>query len=569
MDAPESRAASPGATTPPAWEAAHSGTDRAPAAWDPFATGTEADAEVVIREAREFEAGAAELWQEEVARLRPAAAGKSSFGVPSDEAPESPLPHLAEPRAEPPAASETEIDGERVESLPSHGADDIAAGEESDTETERSFESAWERAMDASPVVETPSDREESTPVSNLSSAIAGVPPLLHAPGWPGVDDAGREMEEESAPPQPEIGEWPRYEPERGGESERAEVEREEIEPQELERQELERTEPETLELDRAEWIGAEPETVELARPEFESAEPETVELDRAEFMGTESERTDPREPDWPPGIAPPAPVAPRGGEVRDAINELEKELIGEHTRELVAKEPNRAPWRVLVPGAIIGILALLFWAYQNEIIRFEPKPPHPSESGSPGLSQRVQVPPAKPGGENPAAAKVPSASEPAGSPAAPSASTPPAGVPPSSGATPPQGAPPTVKPAPTKPSPAEQPAPNVAPPAPGATPSQPPEESAHAMTPPGESLTGFGVQVSSFQTEARAREDLARYQKIGYKGVIITVEVPGRGKRRRVILGPYPTQEEAASVASAIREDGLSPEAQAVPLGR
>jgi cell division septation protein DedD len=74
---------------------------------------------------------------------------------------------------------------------------------------------------------------------------------------------------------------------------------------------------------------------------------------------------------------------------------------------------------------------------------------------------------------------------------------------------------------------------------------------------------------VSSFQTQAKANEDLARYQAIGYRGVIVMVNVPGKGAWRRVVLGPYPSLAEAESVALAIREDGLSPKAQAMSLGR
>jgi cell division septation protein DedD len=73
---------------------------------------------------------------------------------------------------------------------------------------------------------------------------------------------------------------------------------------------------------------------------------------------------------------------------------------------------------------------------------------------------------------------------------------------------------------------------------------------------------------VSSFQTVAKANEDLQRFQGIGYRGVIITVQVPGRGSWRRVILGPYPTLEEAQSVMQAVREDGLSPKAETMKLG-
>jgi hypothetical protein len=72
---------------------------------------------------------------------------------------------------------------------------------------------------------------------------------------------------------------------------------------------------------------------------------------------------------------------------------------------------------------------------------------------------------------------------------------------------------------------------------------------------------------VSSFRTEARALEDLAQYEKIGYRGVIVTVELAGRGTWRRVLLGPYPTVEEARQVAEAVKEDALAPDAMVLKV--
>jgi len=87
------------------------------------------------------------------------------------------------------------------------------------------------------------------------------------------------------------------------------------------------------------------------------------------------------------------------------------------------------------------------------------------------------------------------------------------------------------------------------------------------ASTEPSTPVTGYGVHVSSFQTLAKANEDLDRYREVGYRGLVVTVQVPGKGRWRRVMLGPYPTLEEARSVAQAIREDSISPEAEAMKL--
>ena len=38
-----------------------------------------------------------------------------------------------------------------------------------------------------------------------------------------------------------------------------------------------------------------------------------------------------------------------------------------------------RTPWRVLLIGGFFGVLAILFWAYQTDIIRLEQWAPGPS----------------------------------------------------------------------------------------------------------------------------------------------------------------------------------------------
>jgi cell division septation protein DedD len=72
---------------------------------------------------------------------------------------------------------------------------------------------------------------------------------------------------------------------------------------------------------------------------------------------------------------------------------------------------------------------------------------------------------------------------------------------------------------------------------------------------------------VSSFKTESIAQNDLARFRALGYPGIIVAVEVPGRGIWRRVVLGPYDSPSEAEAMATAVRAAGLSEKAQAMRL--
>jgi cell division septation protein DedD len=276
---------------------------------------------------------------------------------------------------------------------------------------------------------------------------------------------------------------------------------------------------------------------------------------------------------DWP-DVAPVVPSAAPGERVVNAIEEIEGELVGRRPVEVRPPHPpvpvgkassgtGHKPWRLLVPGAVIGIAALLFWAYQNDVIQFERRPPRTPTSAAPSASNGA-------GATDAGAVGSPPTSEPGGA-IAPTGTTAPPKTSTPSGATP----------APTKPAPTQPAPPKTAEskPAPTKSAPVPPEPTKPAATEPGASApaqpgpagaqpTGFGVHVSSFQTVAKANEDLQRFQGIGYRGVIITVQVPGRGSWRRVILGPYPTLEEAQSVMQAVREDGLSPKAETMKLG-
>ena len=235
---------------------------------------------------------------------------------------------------------------------------------------------------------------------------------------------------------------------------------------------------------------------------------------------------------DWPAMVAPVFPADAPRDEVVNAIDELEEELVGRGWSDAPPRAPitdtgrghERKPWRVLVPGAAIGVIALLFWAYHNEVIQFERRPPRGPETAPPVLNEGPAA-----GSEGPV---LPSSSPPSTEPATPE--------------------PASSKPAAAMPGVTT---PDVTPPA------------GSASSEPSTPVTGYGVHVSSFQTLAKANEDLDRYREVGYRGLVVTVQVPGKGRWRRVMLGPYPTLEEARSVAQAIREDSISPEAEAMKL--
>ena len=78
-----------------------------------------------------------------------------------------------------------------------------------------------------------------------------------------------------------------------------------------------------------------------------------------------------------------------------------------------------------------------------------------------------------------------------------------------------------------------------------------------------------YGVHVSSFRTLAKAEEDLGNYQALGYQGVIVSVDIPGKGTWQRVLLGPYSSQSEASRVMETVRADQLSPAAQVQRIPR
>jgi hypothetical protein len=306
-------------------------------------------------------------------------------------------------------------------------------------------------------------------------------------------------------------------------------------------------------------------------------------------------------------------------------IEEIEEELVGvtAHAPSGVDDEPapSRTPWRVLVIGGLVGLAAVGLWAYQSGMIRLEPPPPRstaiidetaekapvarPADSSAPppapsesqpeapaaGLPATGQV--TDPGAEEPASvatgadSKRPDAAHPTAQ--ATGSSKPledristsdmgvgggtPAILEPASGsvAAPVKAPPPAPKPTPV-PAAAK---PKTQPPATGPRASSAPAGRSEEAPPldsgavrvVGEMPVGFGVHVSSFRTEATAVNDLARFRTLGYPGVVVTVEVTGRGTWRRVVLGPYASASDAEDIAAAVRASGLSDKAQTMRL--
>jgi len=310
-------------------------------------------------------------------------------------------------------------------------------------------------------------------------------------------------------------------------------------------------------------------------------------------------------------------------------IQEIEQELVGAAASAAagpvaVADEPppSRTPWRVLVIGCLVGLAAVGLWAYQSGMIRLEPPPPRSASAIKETTeSQRPKRTAKPPAAETPAPAPnsapaatpdagTTTASGPAVGQTAPAQESAPAssgqapaiiGTPATKGAVSTSGmgldtalgsqgvSPPAAKstnlppartPAPaTQPSsppattakgsaPQTVPAPLPAKPAPSPTaPAKAPSAPAADVRVVGDAPAGYGVHVSSFKTEATAQNDLARFRALGYPGIIVLVEVPGRGIWRRVVLGPYDSPSEADAMAVAVRAAGLSEKAQAMRL--
>ncbi len=58
----------------------------------------------------------------------------------------------------------------------------------------------------------------------------------------------------------------------------------------------------------------------------------------------------------------------------------------------------------------------------------------------------------------------------------------------------------------------------------------------------------GYQLQVSSFRTQAEADQFAAQLRARGHKSYVVEAHVPGRGTWYRVRIGPFPSQQAAAS---------------------
>jgi hypothetical protein len=303
-------------------------------------------------------------------------------------------------------------------------------------------------------------------------------------------------------------------------------------------------------------------------------------------------------------------------------IQDIEQELVGAAAAAAapvaVADEPppSRTPWRVMVIGCLVGLAAVGLWAYQSGMIRLEPPPPRPSSTAikeapaEPSTVKPAAETPAPPSNSAPAPAPVPegeatTAAGGSGPGAAESAAQPKSETTTQSaklGSSAAKGTVSTsgmgldtalgrqtVTPAPGKtavqvprtttpetrsstppPGTTAQPAPAAT----GAKPAPSPTAPAPAASTPttdvrlvGDTPAGYGVHVSSFKTDSIAQNDLARFRALGYPCIVVSVEVPGRGIWRRVVLGPYDSPSEAEAMAAAVRAAGLSEKAQAMRL--
>jgi cell division septation protein DedD len=61
----------------------------------------------------------------------------------------------------------------------------------------------------------------------------------------------------------------------------------------------------------------------------------------------------------------------------------------------------------------------------------------------------------------------------------------------------------------------------------------------------------GYQLQVSSFRTQAEADQFAAQLRARSHKAYVVEAHVPGRGTWFRVRIGPFPSQQAAASYRS------------------
>lgn len=77
-----------------------------------------------------------------------------------------------------------------------------------------------------------------------------------------------------------------------------------------------------------------------------------------------------------------------------------------------------------------------------------------------------------------------------------------------------------------------------------------------------------FVVHISSWQHRSHAEHEIRRVRDLGYPTHIVRVEIPGKGRWYRVVLGSFPDSFSAMIVADALREDGSVDFAQVIGSG-
>lgn len=77
--------------------------------------------------------------------------------------------------------------------------------------------------------------------------------------------------------------------------------------------------------------------------------------------------------------------------------------------------------------------------------------------------------------------------------------------------------------------------------------------------TKPSSSTASYGVHVCSMQTEAKAKEEAARFEAAGYPAFVRRVDLGEKGIWHRVYAGPYDDRAAANRVSQEIRARGLT----------
>jgi cell division protein FtsN len=224
-------------------------------------------------------------------------------------------------------------------------------------------------------------------------------------------------------------------------------------------------------------------------------------------------------------------------------------------------------PWRVLLVGGALGLAAVIFWAYQTDVIHLEQWTPGTSQSAdlgaAPGVGAYTEPPAATPSGVTSDAAEAMRSGD-ASDASGASAMT---------GRTDRVGA---------------APAPVAADVATTTTTAAENTPSTGASAAAGNAQVGedrgaadgaetavvprttvpadhpYCVHVSSYRSTGRAESDRDRFIAAGYTSRIVKTEIPGKGTWYRVYVGHYATLAEAREAAAAILAEKLSDFAQA-----